>query len=325
VKKKRKEGRFMKKMVLTLAILLLASYAWATDVTITCTDEGGGIVRIDYAVTGSPKVRAFALDITVDKGTINEISNFKIGESTTDSKGYGIFPANFSRYITVDPNTSQVITWDVNNYTPIADANDPNALGGLGTGGITVEMGALYYPTADNSPNAPDMTETLFKIKVSQSCNVSITQNMTRGGVVLTDPSITPTVHLIGCPVTVIPSLSAAFSSEAFPSSFSTYNEWVALGRPACWTWKYQCDGDADGQTSGLPFNYRIYIGDLTLIVNNWKKTLGDPTLNPCADIDHKDSGLPLRYRVYTADLAKVVANWKKTDAELPGNCPRPE
>jgi hypothetical protein len=59
--------------------------------------------------------------------------------------------------------------------------------------------------------------------------------------------------------------------------------------------------------------------------VNNWKKTLGDPTLNPCADIDHKDSGLPLRYRVYTADLAKVVANWKKTDAELPGNCPRPE
>ncbi len=316
----------MKKMVLTLVVLSLATSAWATEVAITCTDEGGGVVRIDYAVTGSPKARAFALDIKVDKGTIDKISNFKIGESITDNKGYGIFPANFGRYITVNPETGEVSTWDVNNYTPVADANDSGALGGLGTNGITIEMGSIYFPTDDSSPNAPNNTGTLCKIKVSESANVSISENAIRGGIVLTDPLIRPTVQITGCSVSVNQAQSnISSSSSSFPSTFSTYNDWVALGKPACWHSKYQCDGDADGQTSGSPKNYRIYNADLTLIVNNWKKKINNPTLNPCADIDHKDSGSPYRYRVYTADLAKVVANWRKTDARLPGNCPRPE
>lgn len=308
----------MKKMVLALAVLLLATPTWATDVAITCTDEGGGVVRIDYAVTGSPKVRAFALDITVDAGTIDEISDFKVGESVADDKGYGIFPANFSRFITIDPNTGEVTTWNVNDYTPVADANDPNALAGLGTNGITIEMGALYYPADDNSPNTPDNTGTLCKIKVSESANVSISENVTRGGVVLTDPSVAPNVQVTSGAVTL-------GHVDSFPSNYSTYNDWLTLGKPDCWNTKYQCDGDADGETSGLPFNFRVYTGDLALIVDNWKKTIDEPTLNPCADIDHKDSGFPFNFRVYIADLAKIVANWKKTDADLPGDCPRPE
>jgi hypothetical protein len=319
-----KKGWFiMKKTVLMLAVLLFAGSAWATDVTITCTHEGGGVVRIDYAVTGLPKVRAFALDIMVDNGTIDQISHFKVGESITGDKGFGIFPANFSRYINVDPNTGQVTTWDVNNYTPVADANDLHALGGLGTNGITIEMGAIYSPADDSSPNAPDDAGTLCKIKVSDSANVSIAENATRGGVVLTDPSISPNVQISGCSVTINQAQSTG--SSCFPSNFSTYSDWVALGKPACWCSRYQCDGDADGKTSGSPFNYRIYTADLSIVVDNWKKTIDDPTLNPCADIDHKDSGFPLRYRVYTADLTKIVTNWKKTDADLPGDCPRSE
>jgi len=308
----------MKKMVLTLVVVLLATPAWATDVAITCTDEGGGVVRIDYAVTGSPKVRAFALDITVDKGTIDAISDFKVGESTAADKGYGIFPANFSRFITVDSDTGEVTSWDVNDYTPVADANDPGALGGLGTNGITIEMGALYYPTGDNSPNAPDDTGILCKITISESANVSISENATRGGVVLTDPSVVPSVQATGCAITV-------GQADSFPSSYSTYNDWVTLGKPDCWVTKYQCDGDADGITSGFPFNFRVFTGDLALIVDNWKKQVDDPTLNPCADIDHKDSGFPFKFRVFTSDLAKIVANWKKQDTDLPGDCPRPE
>jgi hypothetical protein len=109
------------------------------------------------------------------------------------------------------------------------------------------------------------------------------------------------------------------------PCSYTTYNDWLALGKPDCWCWPYQCDGDADGKTSGFPLNFRIFTGDLRIIVNNWKKKIIDPSLDPCADIDHKDSGFPLRYRVFTADLAKIVSNWKKKDVTLPGNCPRPE
>ena len=113
--------------------------------------------------------------------------------------------------------------------------------------------------------------------------------------------------------------------AECLPTDYSTYNDWVALGKPQCWCDPYQCDGDADGVDSGFPFNYRVFIGDLALIVDNWQKKIEDATLNPCADIDHKDSGFPFHYRVFIDDLAKLVANWQKKDADLAGNCPRPE
>ena len=122
-----------------------------------------------------------------------------------------------------------------------------------------------------------------------------------------------------------------------FPSSYSTYLDWLALGKPNCWCgiygtpqWPYQCDGDVDGINSGVPYYYRVYTGDIGLIIPNWRKKMGDPALNPCADIDHISSGAPYYYRVYTGDVARIIANWRKKDAgtggtALPGNCPRPE
>jgi hypothetical protein len=117
---------------------------------------------------------------------------------------------------------------------------------------------------------------------------------------------------------------------DCFPSTFTTYADWVTYGKPKCWcnkaidptaTGNYQCEGDADGITSGAPFQYRIYTQDLNAVVNNWKKKMGAAGLNPCADIDHKSSGPPFQYRIYTNDLNKVVSNWKKKDAAFPGNC----
>ncbi|MCJ7673610.1 MAG: hypothetical protein MUO33_00480, partial [Sedimentisphaerales bacterium] len=115
-----------------------------------------------------------------------------------------------------------------------------------------------------------------------------------------------------------------------FPCTYSTYADWLTLGKPDCWCEPpygsgYQCDGDADGKDSGGINKFRVFTGDLSLIVANWKKKAGDPALDPCADIDHKDSGGITKYRVFTGDLSKIVTNWKKTDDKLPGDCPRPE
>jgi len=110
--------------------------------------------------------------------------------------------------------------------------------------------------------------------------------------------------------------------------------QWVSLGRPDCWCGTpkgsiYQCDGDSDGAKYG---SWRIYSGDLTLLVNNWKKTAAELAADPnmsgttlkivgaCADTDHKAYGT---YRVYTADLTKLTSQWKAPDANFPGNCPR--
>jgi hypothetical protein len=77
---------------------------------------------------------------------------------------------------------------------------------------------------------------------------------------------------------------------DCYPTTDPNYADWVALGKPACWCAPpygsgYQCDGDADG----------------------------------------KDSGGLTKFRVFTKDLSVLVTNWQKKDAQLPGNCPKPD
>jgi hypothetical protein len=194
----------MKKLSLVLAALLSTSPAWAA-VQIIVVPEGK-TATVKYATTTGEKVRAFALDITVDKGAILKISDFIRGESTAQKPGYGIFPGSFRNHIVVNPDTGEVAAWDANDYTPVADPCDypsdslagKNTLGGLGTRGITVEMGALYYPTDDSSPNAPLNQGTLFKLTLSEPAKLTIKLNEVRGGVVLTNPDVPAVVDLTG-------------------------------------------------------------------------------------------------------------------------------
>ena len=184
----------MKKGVFILMILAIGACASAA-VKIIVSDEGG-MAAISYQTDGE-KVRAFALDVKLSSGTFTAISDYIKGESTITEPnhvGYGIFPARFSQNISVDPQTGAVTTWDVNDYNPLADPCDPGSLGGLGTSGVTIEMGGLWYPAADDSPNAPGNTGLLCKLAVSQTAAVTVTPNAIRGGVVLTDPTKQPTV-----------------------------------------------------------------------------------------------------------------------------------
>jgi hypothetical protein len=316
----------MRKIAVTLAVLLLATPALAA-VKIIIEDEGGYTAAIKYETDGGEVVRAFALDIKVVGATIDGCSDYVKGESAPGNVGYGIFPANFSRHITVDAATGEVTTWDVNEYTPVADAADPGALGGLGTDGVTIEMGGLWYPPEADSPNAPGNSGLLCKLTVSDACTMSAEENPTRGGIVLTDPSVTPTVDRTGAT-----DVSITGEVECFPDTNPAYSDWVALGSPECWCAPqpdgtggsgYQCDGDADGKATGFPTYHRISTGDLQVLVENWQKKDDDPTLNPCADIDHKRTGFPTYFRVSTGDLTILVNNWQKKDTALPGDCPR--
>lgn len=105
----------MRKLIFALLIVTLAAPARA-DIAIKLTYLGAREYALGYS--GTELARAFALDITVDRGTIDAISDFAVGD---DNHGYGIFPANFSRYITVDAQTGQVSDWAVEGYTPVAN------------------------------------------------------------------------------------------------------------------------------------------------------------------------------------------------------------
>ncbi len=299
----------MKKIIFPLVVAVLAAPAWAT-VAISVTDLGGGKAAIDYS--GTELARAFALDITVDAGTITAISDFAVGD---DNNGYGIFPANFSRYVTVDPVTGDVTDWAIAGYTPVADPNDPGALSGLGTNGITVEMASLY------NTKAPALQGRLCVITVSEPCKVTVTTNATRGNVVLENAS-QATVDMAGA--TNIP-VGATAGGYTGPHP----EEWQAVGQPQCWIASLnprQCRGDADGASQGKQ-QFWVSTNDLDILIAAWNKPFEQiqgqmvgsvPVV--CADFDHLSQGKS-KFRVSTNDLDILIANWQLANQPA-ADCP---
>jgi len=316
----------MRRILLIVAMLLFAAPAIAT-VTVSAIDKGCGVIEVNYICTGTDRVRAFALDIAVDNNfTIVNIKDFNRGESNSVAPGklgYGIFPGKFRDFISPSsPN------WVDTNYNPVAPVNDLDANTGLGTKAVTVELGALYVAGME-----PPLTGTLFRLDVNENkfgpaaAKLYLTKNATRGGVVGTDGNPIPDTNLV---------LATGTGEVNFPDCFPCwspytvqFNQWKTSLKPICWcgkstvSWKYQCDGDADGKNSGAPYNYRVYNADLTLLKKAWQKKVTDPNFSACANFDHKTSGSPYNYHVYNTDLTILKSMWQKKDTAFPGDCPR--
>jgi len=191
----------MKKMILLLAVLLIASPAWAT-VAIDCTTDGNE-VTVTYDADNEPNLpRAFALNISLSDGAIIETlvpGSFKIGESTSGSKGFGIFPGS------IEIDNEGVVTDDGG---PVAPSDDPCTVGQVGDSAITVEMASLYVgPQGKGQANAPDSNGVLLKFTVDKSTTVTIAKNARRGGVVKENPDENANDTYSGCTVTIAPPL----------------------------------------------------------------------------------------------------------------------
>jgi hypothetical protein len=297
----------MRKMMLALLVVVLAAPAWA-DIAITVEDEGDLKASINYS--GTELARAFALDLTVDAGVIESVDGFVVGD---DNGGYGIFPANFSRYITVDATTGEVSDWTAAGYNPVAEAGDPGALGGLGTSGVTIEMGSLY------DTQAPPLAGTLCTLKVSEACNMSVALNATRGNVVLEDAS----------EATVVLPEPTEIGPAGEPYTGLYPQQWADVGEPDCWIAAInprQCLGDADGGSQGKK-KFWVSTVDLDVLIGAWNKSFADiegqdvggvPLI--CADFDQNPQGKK-KFRVSTNDLDILIANWNQANAPAP-DCP---
>jgi len=194
----RKERKvFMKKTLLIVAMLLLV----ATPVMATTTvkvlvnpaeqftaPDGNKVQPVSIAYDSDADVRAFALDINIDStgGAPNfqGIRDFKTGESTAASPGYGIFPSRFRDFIVV---TSPV--WSDPNYNPTVAWNEPESTDtGMGFPKMIVEMGTLFA----DEVNKPALSGTLFKFDVNAwgatgTFHITVAANTLRGGVVGND------------------------------------------------------------------------------------------------------------------------------------------
>lgn len=304
----------MRKMILTLAVVLLATPAWAA-VNIVLTDLGNGKIEISYSNTEGERVRAFALDITTKGGNITDINDFAVGDNVS---GYGIFPGSFGDNITVNPTTGNVDSWvgTPNPYTPVAPVDDPDALGGLDTNGITIELGSLYDDMPPNQA-AGVLCTVIVEPTVTEICAKG---NAIRGNIVLESAA-----EVI--PAEVCLQLGAPPCVPNTPEYAKQYAQWVALGEPECWCNDYgtagatgnQCYGDAMGDVHSR--GYVVYTTDLGALSASWKAAIGAANLNPCADFAHDTHSRG--YVVYTTDLGILSTNWKKVAADLGGDCPK--
>ncbi len=248
----------MRKISLILAfVLLLTAPVWA-EVGIKCSIIVDNEVTVSYRVTEDEPnlVRAFALDIKVTGANIVDVNDLV-------SDYYTIYPGS------IDIDGDEVIDWG----TAVADPNDPGSI--TGPNAVTIEMGALYSPTDDASPNAPpDQNDNNWYELLKFTCDgtpgaVAISENDTRGGVVMTDPTLDPDVNALGCT------------------------------GPGCWLYLTQCHGDSDNSGD-------VKVPDFKALKDSWYKVYPHLDYDPCADFDRNGD-------VKVPDFKTLKDNWYKS------------
>jgi hypothetical protein len=303
----------MRKLVLTLAVVALFAAPALATVTISGEADAGNArkIWIKYESDEAELVRAFALDIQATGGDIIECNDYEAGD---DNGKYGIFPGSFAAApIQVDAQTGEVVSWEVDGYSPVAPAGDPDALGDIPGPGITIEMGSLY------DTNPPGDSGYLCSVTCDENVTeLCITANAIRGKVVL--ESAAEVQELVVPDGTSAPCIAVGEEPPCLPSDHPDYDEWVNVGKPQCWCYPRQCRGDADGLKEGSAFFGYMYVGgdDLDILIDAWK--ILDPPKGPgctldqhCADFSHSKEGSAFfgYMRVGGDDLDLLIANWK--------------
>jgi hypothetical protein len=179
-------------LILGLALHCFSSFA----VVRVFVQDGNGVANINYQCTAGEVVRAFALNVSVDRGQIVGVTNYLRGPSTLSAPGYGVFPASFRDNVVVSSGTNA--NWSAPAYSPLAVVADAplDTLPGLNSGGVTLEFGAIWDPSLPSA--APAASGTLCTLLLSQTANVTISPNLTRGGLLASPPDFVLTPQFGG-------------------------------------------------------------------------------------------------------------------------------
>ncbi len=175
--------------------LLVPSLSSSAAVRVFVQDVNG-LANINYQCTAGEVVRAFALDVSVDRGQIVGVTNYLRGPSTAAAPGYGIFPASFRDNVTVTSGTNA--GWNATAYSPLAVVSDApsNTLPGLNSSGVTLEFGAVWDPSV--AAATPGPSGTLCTLQLSQAANVTIAPNLYRGGLIAAPSDFVLTPQFVG-------------------------------------------------------------------------------------------------------------------------------
>jgi hypothetical protein len=213
----------MKRIVFALLVLMVAAPAGA-EVLITCEpaspNEPNVIVSYDNSEPNS--VRAFALEITVDAGEISAVSCL--------SDDYYLYPGSIN-----------IINGEVEDFGSCVAFIDSNV--------VIIEMGSLYADEDPYHTTPPPDIDDLLLVTVTEECQMCISENEIRGGVVMEDLS-DPNVNAPCCGADVCPTC------------------------PTCW----YCDCFPCGDTN---CDCQLTFGDISILIAAWPPN----PYNPCADL----------------------------------------
>lgn len=280
----------MKKTLVALMLVALAVPAMA-DVAITGVDEGSQNLAI-YA-DSTAVMRGVALKLTITGGNL---------AAATD-------------YLASDFNTFVDYAFSTAGYTigtghPIANA----AAAGVATFPATVasvSVGYLDQAGAQAGLTGKKLVARLHisGIAVDTSASVAIVADTLRGGAVVGDT--------IGAVTIVSPVAVKGPESpkECVKNTAPFYATWVAWGKPNCWCFKKQCNGDINGTSlAGKPVT-TADLNTFKLAFNVTDAVLATVANGICADLNH--AALAGK-RVTTADLNTFKLYFNLADASVP-------
>jgi len=234
----------MKKLLFVMMLLVIAAPVMAAE--IKATDEGSGVVRIDYIRAASEqRIRAFGLNVAITSGNATPdvttpivAGSYKTdGVSTSTSKGFGIYPGT----IVIDGNT----------ITNAGSPKAPNgATGALAAPGLTLELGSLYKGDVNSpAPGTAAATVQLCKIKYTGtgSSTLTLAPNATRGNVVFEDGTAASPTYT-GCTIVFVPvgppPVPTGLAASDGTSATSNALTWGAVSGATSYNIKYNSKND---------------------------------------------------------------------------------
>ena len=205
----------MKKILLALLVLMIAVPAMAAvNITAQQSATEPNKVIISYQCTGGENVRAFAVNVGLNKPV------YRVGSAARLSNDYYVTPTNIT-FTAVDGNTV------INQLgSPVV---------GETTSGCVLEMASLYAAGDPLHPSAPPASGDLAKFGVLCSQGriiVTLTSETTlRGGVILTNGTVVTPNYTSATFYT----LALNETCGGVPITQTRYNNWLTTGKPQSW------------------------------------------------------------------------------------------
>ena len=285
----------MKKLMLTLAIIVIAAPAMAA-ISFTAVDNGDGSITISYTTTDGDLPRGIALALSTDN------------------------TAQIDSAAAVDVAFNCNMDYLYSNPTAILGEGHPLALTGAAGEAVgpldtaSLSMGVLDEAGGQAAgPATADLATVVIADNGEASVTVTIAADTLRG----------PASGVVGSEIASNLPIDVAVSfgePECFPAAHPDYTEWLSVGSPESWCNPFQCKGDANNDTFGFK-DLRVDATDLTTLLNGWKQVYsGDPLVDTwiSADFAHDAFGFK-NLRVDATDLTILLANWKV--AGILGDC----